>query len=64
MKTLKSASEIKEGDQVYFPNSRHPQEVKSVSPAKVGPSITVRCDTASWSLASDYPIAVEVPNGD
>lgn len=58
------ATEIKEGDEVFFPNSRHPQTVTKVEHDPVARTNTLHAEEAQWVCADTYDVKRKVSDGD
>lgn len=67
MKESVKASEIKEGDEIWFPNSRHPQAVTSIEVSDIGDDhVTLHADETQWHCPVGFDVErrkVQVPDG-
>lgn len=66
MRETIQGQDVRKDDLVYFPNSRRPQPVGSVTPTDEGTTILLSADGASrWLVPNDFAVQREVSeNGD
>jgi hypothetical protein len=53
-----SASDVKVGDKIHFPNSRHAQEVTEATLDEHG-YVTLRASETHWTVPQDWDIRKE-----
>lgn len=61
MKEIVQGAEVKEGDSLYFPNSRRPQTVGSTTPTEEGTTVLLSADGVTrWVVPNHFHVEREV----